>query len=566
MNRRWRIVSAALLLMLALGLAELTWQYPGAFNNTAPLGSLRAEAFEVTPVAAHPDGRPGRVVVFVVDGLRKDVSNELPFLGELGARGAALSLKAPLPSMSRPSYASMASGTTPERTGLRSNRYDQPVVVDTIFARAHEAHRRVIGVADLNYWPQNHGGSFDAFEVVEAGASEALDAAVRGALREDADLVLIHLVDVDRAGHAHGVGPEYREAAQALDVRLRAWSSGIDLTRDAVIVLADHGHLDEGGHGGDERRVLEVPFVLAGRGIRTPSGVRHPPTGPPDTETVATLAPTLAVLLDLPYPRDLSAAPTFQALDPAVLGATALEARKAEWEDHRTRYERAWVAHVRDDWSQGGRFDNPVVEATHVEPDAELYRLMETRDRTLDAMAEHRLLGRTPLIAIVMAVIVVLGLVGLLRGNRALPLLAIPVFGLAVMAAQHLAGHPFTLSAIASAPRFWGLVGVAAVVCFGLYLVALEGLLRAAKTRRRAEARHVHLGLAALCNGGVAVTLWVLSGFWLDAPLPGPTMTYLPYLCGANAAAFAALAGLALLATPRRPVASAPLPSAEIQA
>jgi len=82
-------------------------------------------------------------------------------------------------------------------------------------------------------------------------------------------------------------------------------------------VTADHGHVDEGGHGGAEPEVLSVPLVLAGRGIRR--GAR----GEARQEDVAA---TLAFMLGLPLPgagsgRILDEALLATARDPSALGA-----------------------------------------------------------------------------------------------------------------------------------------------------------------------------------------------------------------------------------------------------
>src|SRR5262249_13408905 len=67
----------------------------------------------------------------------------------------------------------------------------------------------------------------------------------------------------------------------------------IDLTKDTVLVTADHGHRDSGGHGGDEPACLSVPMVAAGAGIRA---------GRFGPARLVDVAPTVAALLGLPVP------------------------------------------------------------------------------------------------------------------------------------------------------------------------------------------------------------------------------------------------------------------------
>jgi hypothetical protein len=68
----------------------------------------------------------------------------------------------------------------------------------------------------------------------------------------------------------------------------------VDLTQDAVIVTADHGHTGRGGHGGVEPEVVAVPLIAAGAGIRPGASVLD--------ARLIDLAPTVAALLALPAP------------------------------------------------------------------------------------------------------------------------------------------------------------------------------------------------------------------------------------------------------------------------
>ena len=75
---------------------------------------------------------------------------------------------------------------------------------------------------------------------------------------------------------------------------LRVAFAGIDLTRDTVIVTADHGHVSRGGHGGAEPEVSSVPLVLAGKGIVPGASARN--------AQLVDVAPTVAALLGVPAP------------------------------------------------------------------------------------------------------------------------------------------------------------------------------------------------------------------------------------------------------------------------
>ena len=111
----------------------------------------------------------------------------------------------------------------------------------------------------------------------------------------DADLVVLLIGATDAAGHAHGgASPEYREAAEIVDRALARTLGRVDLTQDTIVVTADHGHTNRGGHGGIEPEVLDVPLILAGAGV-------VPGTSANDARLID-LAPTVAALLGIPAP------------------------------------------------------------------------------------------------------------------------------------------------------------------------------------------------------------------------------------------------------------------------
>jgi len=67
----------------------------------------------------------------------------------------------------------------------------------------------------------------------------------------------------------------------------------LDLTKDTLVIVSDHGHIDAGGHGGQEAVVLTEPFIMAGAGV-VPGEYR-------DIQMVD-VAPTVAALLGTSLP------------------------------------------------------------------------------------------------------------------------------------------------------------------------------------------------------------------------------------------------------------------------
>jgi hypothetical protein len=270
-----------------------------------------------------------RVFVVIIDGLRLDRSYQLPFLDELRRRGVDTEAQSHYPTWSRPNYVSILTGVPPSASGVRTNHHSTPVALDSLMDRARAAGLRVASATDYDVLPrlflrpsdrtrtaEVEDLNIDAMEdPLSADAVRAPDAPLQSPF-DDAryapwpggfpeagaqvtagsdDLVVMLVGAVDAAGHAHGGdSKEYREAAEIADRALARALAHIDLTQDAVVITADHGHTGRGGHGGLEPEVLTVPLILAGAGVK--AGAVS------DDARLIDLAPTVATLLGIPAP------------------------------------------------------------------------------------------------------------------------------------------------------------------------------------------------------------------------------------------------------------------------
>lgn len=280
---------------LAIVVFQRTLDYPGPALGDLPPGQ------PTVPLSQ-------RVVVVVVDGLREDTSHEMPTFQRLRERGADLPSWTGLPSISRPGYATLGTGAYPEFSGVVTNWYDEPVRVDSVFARAQQAGLRTAMVSDYAGWAILFGPSADLpvtiprVDDTPAGLAQATETVGQEARRilqqEDVSLLYVHFLEVDDLGHDFGgTSPEYLEAALRVDGQIAALADTLDWSRDTLILTADHGMTARGhaggGHGGDEPECRRVPVVLVGRGIAPGS---YPEGGQAD------VAPTIAALLGLPLP------------------------------------------------------------------------------------------------------------------------------------------------------------------------------------------------------------------------------------------------------------------------
>jgi len=258
------------------------------------------------------------VVLVVVDGLRLDASRTMKTLNMLRQQGADFAAWAGEPSLSYPGWTVIASGATQEVSAVTTNWYEGPVRVDHLFAAAKAAGLRT-GVAGSPGWATLFQGAVDARVLVEdpddytdaeAGyrtSADATDGAL-DLLAQDLQFVLIHLPSVDVLGHGFGgTSPQYAESVRRVDGHLEAILQAVDLADTTVLVTADHGHIDRGGHGGWETVVRQVPLVLAGAGVRR--GVQDRDVRQTD------IAPTVAALLGLSIPAHNQGRPLVEALE-----------------------------------------------------------------------------------------------------------------------------------------------------------------------------------------------------------------------------------------------------------
>lgn len=331
-----RQVVAAALTLLVLGAV-------GAIQAGVAGSSFMRDLEQVTPPLARvrpvvdTESTPRlsrRVFVVIVDGLRLDHSYELPFLDELRRAGVDSEAASHYPTWSRPNYVSILTGVPPSASGVRTNQHSTPVTLDSLMDRAREAGLRVATATDYDVLPRlflrprNPGVPRETIEMdtePDDDVDDLEDPVARAVLAPHADLVspfddaryapwpggfseagaaltagnaelIVLLIGaVDAAGHRHGADePQYRQAAIAADRALSRALAHIDLQHDTVIVTADHGHTDSGGHGGVEPEVVTVPLIAAGAGINRDGYVQG--------AQLIDIAPTVAALLGIAAP------------------------------------------------------------------------------------------------------------------------------------------------------------------------------------------------------------------------------------------------------------------------
>jgi predicted AlkP superfamily pyrophosphatase or phosphodiesterase len=237
-----------------------------------------------------------------VDGLAPRVlgSANAPHLGRLLRDGLhARRARTILPSITLAAHATMLSGLPPAGHGVYWNRYEpwRQVGVPTLFDACAE-HALVGGLfagkPKFAHFAEGEPGVERWRLGADAGA--VLDAALAFARERDPDFAMVHLAEVDRAGHVYGWdSAEQRSALEALDERLGPFLDALRAASPrplAVLLTADHGGHGT-NHGSDAASDVDIPWALWGDGI---------PVAELAEASALDTAPTVLALLGLPAP------------------------------------------------------------------------------------------------------------------------------------------------------------------------------------------------------------------------------------------------------------------------
>src|SRR5262245_51083617 len=114
----WAVATAVALLVIGGWAAILAGSSGADFMDDLelPRPALAAEP----PMIAEPVSPPlaRRVVIVIIDGLRRDVARDLRFLTALGRRGVDGEAASQYPTWSRPNYVTILTGAPPAASGV----------------------------------------------------------------------------------------------------------------------------------------------------------------------------------------------------------------------------------------------------------------------------------------------------------------------------------------------------------------------------------------------------------------------------------------------------------------
>lgn len=262
------------------------------------------------------------VILVILDGLNYEVARHA--LGHLqaycGAERAVLyKLECELPSLSRPLYECILTGVPPIDSGVVHNQvvrlsnersifhYARDGGLCTAAAAYHwvsELYNRAPFIAvrdrhtdDLEL-PIQHGHFYYADHYPD---SHLFADAESLRLRHSPNFLLVHPMNIDDAGHKHGLdSAQYRNNARVADILLADYLQGWLDAGYQVLVTADHGMNNDRSHNGLLAEEREVPLFVLGSAFSLNRAAQ-----PKQTELCGTVCELLGVAHDKPVCREL---------------------------------------------------------------------------------------------------------------------------------------------------------------------------------------------------------------------------------------------------------------------
>lgn len=228
-----------------------------------------------------------KVIFVVVDGMRDDTAGRhFGYLEGLVEQNAGLraQVQSILPSMSRPCYEAILTGSHPLKNGIVGNDTVRLSKMDHLFNRVRLANK-VSGLVAY-YWMSElfRSAPFNLIEDIEQNDqadsfhfgrfyfedsfpdTHVFAQAEKLRLEQSPDLLLIHPMGVDDAGHKHGSdSKEYQVTVAKMGMILARLLPGWLEDGYCVIVTADHGMNPIGFHGGTDAGERIVPFYAFGQ-------------------------------------------------------------------------------------------------------------------------------------------------------------------------------------------------------------------------------------------------------------------------------------------------------------
>lgn len=263
-----------------------------------------------------------KAILVILDGLSYSVAEHA--MGHLHAlsnagRGALYRTQCELPTLSRPLYECILTGVPPIESGVVHNDVVRLSTERSVFHYAREAG---LSTAAAAYHWVSELYNRAPFHAASDRHSETPDLPIQHGhfyyedhypdshlfadaeslrLRHRPDFLLVHPMNIDDAGHKHGLdSSQYRNAARRADVLLAEYLQRWLDDDYQVLITADHGMNGDRSHNGLLPEEREVPLFVLGSAFSL-----DPAAQPKQTELCGTLCELLGVPHDKPACREL---------------------------------------------------------------------------------------------------------------------------------------------------------------------------------------------------------------------------------------------------------------------
>lgn len=276
------------------------WNTPTTFVASIP--HARSTTAPQPPIAR-------RLVWVVVDGLTYDVAASTETILPLADAGVLRPMIAAFPTFTAGGITSMFTGQSPRESGVRLNGAAVGTLGLDDVLHACDASGASVRVHARDY-PEFLALTRppEAAHLSTGRLGPLIDATAWPLEPERREVIAIHFGEVDDRGHDAGWdSPAYREAALDAGVFLQHMAASLDVDRDVLIAVSDHGHRPDGGHGGVEPDVQRAFFLAWGAAIRRGATLAPRP--------LRDVASTVAVLVGAHTPSSNMGVPMLDILD-----------------------------------------------------------------------------------------------------------------------------------------------------------------------------------------------------------------------------------------------------------
>lgn len=245
-----------------------------------------------------------KILLVGIDGLVLQTaltSDRAPTLSALKERGYFAQLTMDAPTYSGPGWSTLLTGSTHQEHAVFDNRFmghnllRRPDLLSRAFYQDQSTttfaaagwpplvdptgpgpviHQRREQQLSFQHRVIMRDGETHGYRQVDA---EIADISVYALSKFAADISFIYFCGADEAGHTYGIlGPEYLDAIARIDDHLHRLESAIsDRVKKhkeewLLVLTTDHGHLDEGGHGGESAQERASFLIATGVGRNNP--------------------------------------------------------------------------------------------------------------------------------------------------------------------------------------------------------------------------------------------------------------------------------------------------------